>query len=492
MTKLLALSAPSRRSIKPFLSHAYQPCARRSASPSTLVQNDDFQGALGHARLKIKSAAVDSNTDADVDGDLSVESTFQELLKEYTAPSSTMLRIQKGHSMGRGLFLTKGADGEDGTSEKISVNSVLLSVPIDLCISVRYGGHTGVGNEAGDLKIPAGEWPRLRRGIAKNDALPWDVLQALALLDGLSGSGGDFWSRYTNLILPQPSSLSLPFCLPSDLLHALEHRPLIDAAHAQKERLADLFPGLAKPMTDEDAPTWIEWAFGCVRSRAFRLEQGHYAFVPFLDVANHAADPNAAFELAKDGRSVNLVCVKTISPGEEVTISYTGPQGATNRQMMAQYGFVPRLGNVFDRLQLSTVDLSENESSTKACLLSLDAMQAALGDGEDMVDAFSGKNPFSYAALKSLPFAAMESDAAPLADQLELARSLINELQEEQGLWKTSLHEDGIALMEIEKKTTSEEVQGIDIRWEMVLRYRYQRKQLVETAIRLLELFCHR
>lgn len=484
MTTFFALSSSSRRTITPVISHAYQ--TRGTASLSTFSQNDGLiQNLVRHGRLKLRSAAVQSN--ADLDGDLA-ETTFRELLTEYAAasPSPAMLRIQKGHSMGRGLFLAQGNDGDGESGDRKRVDSVLLSVPIDVCISVRYGENESDG--AGDLKIPAGEWPRLRRGIDKNDALPWDILQALALLDGLSGSGSDFWSRYTNLILPQPSTLSLPFCLPSNLLHALEHRPLIDAALAQKERLATLFPGLAKPMTDNGAPTWMEWAFGCVRSRAFRLAQGHYAFVPFLDVANHSSDPNATFELAKDGQSVNLVCIKEISSGEEVKISYTGPEGATNRQMMAQYGFVPRLGNMFDRLQMfEGIDTPGN-----ACLLSLDAMQAALGDGEEMVDAFNGKNPFSYAALKSLPFAAMESDAAPLSDQLNYARHLIRELQDEQRQWKSSLHEDGVALMDLEKKTVTEEGGNVDIRWEMVLRYRYQRKQLVETAIRLLELFCHR
>ena len=44
-----------------------------------------------------------------------------------------------------------------------------------------------------------------------------------------------------------------------------------------------------------DGPTWLQWGFGCVRSRAFRLADEHFAFVPLLDVANHAADPSCDF-----------------------------------------------------------------------------------------------------------------------------------------------------------------------------------------------------
>lgn len=32
----------------------------------------------------------------------------------------------------------------------------------------------------------------------------------------------------------------------------------------------------------------MEWGFACVRSRAFRLGPEAFAFVPFLDMANHA------------------------------------------------------------------------------------------------------------------------------------------------------------------------------------------------------------
>ncbi len=35
---------------------------------------------------------------------------------------------------------------------------------------------------------------------------------------------------------------------------------------------------------------------------------------------------------------------------EEVTISYTGPEGYTNQRMMAQYGFVVEGGNPADRI----------------------------------------------------------------------------------------------------------------------------------------------
>ena len=54
-----------------------------------------------------------------------------------------------------------------------------------------------------------------------------------------------------------------------------------------QERLAAMFPQHAQP-TASDGCTWMQWAFACVRSRAFQLGPGFFAFVPFMDMANHA------------------------------------------------------------------------------------------------------------------------------------------------------------------------------------------------------------
>lgn len=77
-------------------------------------------------------------------------------------------------------------------------------------------------------------------------------MQALALLDALAGGGDDggFWARYADAVLPQPLALSLPLCLPEELLPQLGHAAIIEAARAQKQRLARLFPGLAPPIVE--------------------------------------------------------------------------------------------------------------------------------------------------------------------------------------------------------------------------------------------------
>ncbi len=103
----------------------------------------------------------------------------------------------------------------------------------------------------------------------------------------------------------------------------------------------------------------------------------------------------------------------------------------TNQRLMAQYGFVPPHGNPSDRLAFAALsgtadtalqDPSQSEtpagaagkaaaartsssssSASAPVCLSLDRLQACLGDGQTMAAAFSGRDPHLYAALKVRP-----------------------------------------------------------------------------------------
>jgi hypothetical protein len=145
-----------------------------------------------------------------------------------------------------------------------------------------------------------------------------------------------------------------------------------------QERLKQLLPPEYMTPIEPGLPSYLQWGFACVRSRALQLGKQAFGMVPFADIANHAADPNAdtravpaaptAAAAAADAESstdapqqgssgyVELVAVKDIPAGSEVTISYSGLQGYTNQRFMAQYGFVPAQGNPADRLELAVPD----------------------------------------------------------------------------------------------------------------------------------------
>lgn len=172
---------------------------------------------------------------------------------------------------------------------------------------------------------------------------PHPPLKALALLDALAGGADPLWERYANAVLPQPLDLTLPLAFPPQLLPELQHGAIVAGAQAQQERLAALFPGLSAAMcegarrrrctcqvvaaaclwlpcqthadfrpssphpaappptlTPAGGPSWLQWGFACVRSRAFKLRDECFAFVPFLDLANHALDPSCDFRWGGD------------------------------------------------------------------------------------------------------------------------------------------------------------------------------------------------
>lgn len=308
----------------------------------------------------------------------------------------------------------------------LSPGDTALAVPNTVCLAVDYA--------AGGVELPAGHaWPRLDRALRSDPDMPWDFGLALALLDALAGDGGEWWGEYAEELLPPPLALTLPTCLPGDLLALTAHPALIEGAAAQKARLTKSFPTMSVPAVEEGgsdaapfpssaaAPTHIQWGFGCVRSRAFSLGPDRFAVVPFLDAANHAdadpARPAAAYRFVEgegtgvdDGDRVELVMLRGVRVGEEVTVSYTGPEGATNRRLMAQYGFVPAGGNPGDRVE--GLDFSAARAAAglaPGTSFSLASLQARLGDAM-FADAASGRAPRLWAALKSLPIKGEEGE----------------------------------------------------------------------------------
>lgn len=116
---------------------------------------------------------------------------------------------------------------------------------------------------------------------------------------------------------------------------------------------------------DATATTPLQWGLACVRSRAFQLTQTLFAAVPFADLANHSTAPNARLVPVLDGADaiqtgstenwVVMRAAEDIAAGDEVTVSYTGAAGATNRRLLVQYGFVLP-GNEADRLDFELFD----------------------------------------------------------------------------------------------------------------------------------------
>ena len=160
----------------------------------------------------------------------------------------------------------------------------------------------------------------------------------------------------------------------------------------------------------------------------------------------------------------------------------------TSQRLMAQYGFVPRGGNAADRLQFATLAAAAvpgGGGGSSPPVLSLDRMQACFGDGDQMAAAMSGRDPFAYAALKSLPFSTDDGTGADMEDQLALAGRLRVELAAEAAAWPTSLAGDSALLQQLQQQ----QPQGGDARLRAAVEYRLQRKALAKTCMRVLDDF---
>ncbi len=396
---------------------------------------------------------------------------FAGLLARTGAADSGLRLDTSANTQGRGIFIDR--DVVKGT--------VLLELPLSMCISVDYA--------KGGLRLPQDvpeggpAWPRLTKAVAKDDALPWDVLISLALLDSLSGMGSELFQDWGNTAFPEAKDMSLPVCLPPGMLGELQDDEMVGKALEQKERLRGLFPGLSVAVDADDADgggcTWLEYAFGLVRSRAFCLGDDHFAFVPVLDAANHAtSEPSADFQLDTRSDSVVFFALKDIKAGEEVTISYTGRSGYTNKRLMTQYGFV--FENPFDTFDGDDLDVDLGDVGSAS--FDVWDVQRALGDS--MVDIFSGKDVLAYASLKSLPIDAGDDDAAVDAGGdafggwsegqralLERIRAAVDRRIE---AWETGIIEDKSLLAHM---LGAKHGSGGDGRLVACLRYRIARKE---------------
>ncbi|CAL8466547.1 g6083 [Coccomyxa elongata] len=378
---------------------------------------------------------------------------FHELLEETGEQSAVEMR--PGHH-GNGLYLTRS----------VIKGEVIMRVPMEYCLVVNYDGD--------GLNLPNFAWPRLREAVQENPELPWDLLLAVALLDAYAGDGGAFWQDYARELLPAPASLSLPFCLPQDLLEELQHAEVLVGAQKQQERLAAMLPQHAQP-TGPCGCTWMQWAFACVRSRVFQLGPGFYALVPFLDMANHALPPVAAFRA--HGNAVELVAVADATDSDEATISYAPLEGYSNQRLMQQYGFVIEGGNPADRLPASPNADSDgpDRPSESDETLSLARIEYLLGD-QIFLGMMAGEHPYLMAAIKSLPLREGGNPGDPVSlQERRLAERLIRTCEGVLQGGGTTLEED-----------CSSRDGAADPRMAAAVTYRIERKALARTAHALL------
>lgn len=477
----------------------YLGAQRRTLSGQAVTRTNAPVTVPSHRQTVAKAAAVEPET---IPHSELLDNLFQDMCKHYDI--DTLVTIGDSGTGGIGLF----------AKQDFAKGQTIIKVPRSICIVID--------NDTGALTIPQGDWPRLSGGIMQEgEPLPWDILQGLALMDATAGDGDPFWELYAEHLLPPPEEVTLPMAWGPELLQQLQHEAIEQGAQAQQERLRTLLPPEYMNPIAPGLPSYLQWGFACVRSRALQLGQQAFGMVPFADIANHSADPNAdtraapaaptaaGSESAADapqqqqqaaGGFVELLAVKDIPAGTEVTISYSGLQGYTNQRFMVQYGFVPAQGNPADRLELTVPD------SLQGASFRLSYLEDALG-AKLLMDAAQGKNPYLIAALKSLPVTAddigpAQEAAAAAGAAAGTGRGLGPSTQQEKDLADalkqqveaqlaqgsgSSLQEDEQLLQQLEEQ---QQQQGeVDVRLVAAVRYRVERKRLLQACQVLLNIF---
>lgn len=140
------------------------------------------RSAAGHNR----NALIRASSEADAAAPPAAAAAFADLAA--VCLERTVVTLEPCGPQGNGLVVTK----------PVAAGQVVLQVPLGACLAVNY---------AAGLALPPGHWPRLRKGVAKDDSLPWDMLLVrmayadsalvMAVPDkagwGGGGSGGSNW-----------------------------------------------------------------------------------------------------------------------------------------------------------------------------------------------------------------------------------------------------------------------------------------------------------
>lgn len=182
-----------------------------------------------------------------------------------------------------------------------------------------------------------------------------DVLMGLQFLQ--RSMSNETWQPYINSlpVVGGPDFDATPDFWAMDEIKQLEIPKLIEESLRRKRNIEQLAIRLADDNFSYPLAR-LQWATWAVRSRGFTTLkmlskddeltiQARTVLLPYLDMVNHCATPNAVLEVwevpdAYDESFYALKAVRPILKGEEITIAY-GTGMETSLDLFAKYGFWP-------------------------------------------------------------------------------------------------------------------------------------------------------
>lgn len=205
---------------------------------------------------------------------------------------------------GRGLFATEG----------VAADGLLARVPLTHCVMHH-------------------------RSESPEEDQDWPFWLASRLLKELAGTG--VWAKYAKEgFLPSASeaAVDLPNARPTAWLERFSHWPLVNKLLQHREQTHWLYSTVTGRQTTPDS---LLWAQALVLSRSFGLAENNdvIGLIPFLDMLNHAEQPNTKLHVDVRRKQIYAYALTPIEPGEELVIAYA-EGGVPNAALLMKYGFV--------------------------------------------------------------------------------------------------------------------------------------------------------
>lgn len=285
------------------------------ASPSLLSPSHEFARTAPAVTLRSRAVLAAAAAPDRVAG------LFGELIASDGVRSCVEIASSK---RSRGQCLVASRDVDRGEALLVVPKSLLVTAHRAGNVNGLVGQTDATWDAAGDLREEVGE-ELFKRGAT------WDVRLAVGVFDACGGAGGPFWDAYRRL-LPPPPRLAHPMTLPAAWLPEVQDAALEAKVKAKAALLRDLYPALhthsAHPATAgyeamgapmDVIPQPLPYAYALVVSRCFAMADGDtFAFVPFLDLCDHAPAEKAMANFASDARGFVLRALRPIASGEEV------------------------------------------------------------------------------------------------------------------------------------------------------------------------------
>eukprot|EP00884_Botryococcus_braunii_P019958 jgi/Botrbrau1/6646/Bobra.104_2s0033.1 len=344
-------------------------------------------------------------------------------------------------------------DGYGLVANKDISPGMIFRVPINATIRAKHYGSISLPWET--------EGPMLSS--VEKKIFPADVLLSFAVMDSLQGYGPQEWTDYFQFAVPPLEDDCHPLLFSDELLEQLGDADCVDEVRKEKNIFIHFFPEMFKTANSSEPPLLLR-AFAYVGSCYFSTGE-QFSLVPFMDFLGHQYRANSSYKFSSS--YWELTTAKGLLLGEQATVDWVGnnlgfldSESYTNERLFQQYGFV-RIGNPDDLLKLPMteipLDILEDVSNRQ--------LQAV-----SEVDI-----PYLIAAKNSL----MKSTEETLSPDKTVTHSeLLQVCQTKLKGIPSSLEEDLRRLAQPESMSKREEA---------ILRYRVERRRLIQAVLNILE-----